>query len=114
MEQKQIELDNIRDLQFSERDKAQDLKYFKMAHSYLQTRDKELFLPKLKSIRIPFQNKVDIGEKIGDYLHKPPDANQTFIPTPKMGAKINKRYDEWINQYQMKKERQAVQKELEL
>ena len=116
MEKKADALKHIEKLQLAMRSKEKDHMYFSQAHQYLQTEDKELFMHKLKSFRIPFQQRLVEGQKIEEFDHKGQPFNnwKTSAETVHVDSKAAEKYDNMIHQYLDRRERKQAIKEKQI
>ena len=85
------------------RDKHLDDYYIWRAHHQLQTEDEVAFQKKFKSFRLPFRNEIRQDEKLDAYSHETYDQKKRIVPEPKMGALIERRYDQIAAEYFTKK-----------
>ena len=71
-------------------------------------------MARMKTNSIPFLYKVQKGDKFDYYMHKPYESHVTKPPSPKMGAMINKKYDQWMSDYYKKHEQLHWRREAEI
>lgn len=56
---------------------------------------------------------MEKGAKVDEFSHIPYDQKQRYVPLPKMGASVDKKYDQLIDNYFSKKEIKKLRQEVE-
>lgn len=106
MEQKEETIAELERLLTDEkRDESYDHVYLFMAHQYMETADTKKCFAKVKSVTMPFSQRILPGEKVEQYgNHSSQNLNyKRQVPSPRSGIKIVKNYDQVASKYFGKK-----------